>query len=137
MYTSSASVISSSRTEGGRTLLEQRLNGVATFQQMSAIHVQFLGQVLRREALRNTPQNLENKSAGVARFTKDGAGKEIKDGAALATAIFEDRRTMAIMGRLIGWQGMAVRTDQAIGVEPVAQICIASVLVQEIGDRPD
>jgi len=120
MYTSSASVISSSRTEGGRTLLEQRLNGVATFQQMSAIHVQFLGQVLRREALRNTPQNLENKSAGVARFTKDGAGKEIKDGAALATAIFEDRRTMAIMGRLIGWQGMAVRTDQAIEVEPVA-----------------
>jgi hypothetical protein len=118
-------------------LLEQRLNGVPAGQQIAAIQVQFLGQVLGGDPLRDAAHNLENDPAGVARFAKDRAGEEVKDGAALPTAVVEERSPVAVMGRLVGGQGMAVRTDQAVRVEPLTQVLIAPRLVQQLGNRPN
>src|SRR5919199_6910001 len=106
-YSSSASVTSSGRgPEGGKVPGHQALDLVPSCQQVPPIKAQLRRQVLRRDALSDPAQDLHNGRAGIAVLRPHRTGEEIEDGATGTAAVVQDRGTMAIMGRLIGWERM-------------------------------
>ncbi len=105
---------SGSGPEGGKLRGQQRLAALPPLQQVPAIQAQFLRQVLGRDALGNAAQDLHDGRARVAGFGPDGAREEIEDGATDTAAVVQDRDAMAIMGGLIAWKRMPVRTVQSI-----------------------
>src|ERR671932_337014 len=134
-YSSSASVTASgSGAEGGKGLRDQRLDLVASLQEVAAVNAQFGCQMLGRHTLGDTPQDLDNRRATVARLRPERAGKHIEDGATTATPVVHDRRAMSIMGRLIGGQGVAIRTVEAVRGQGMEEKVVAGLLIQQLGE---
>jgi hypothetical protein len=92
------------------------LDDVPAFQQMRAIQMEFLREMLCRRTLSNTAHNQDNRFTGIATLAPDGVGEEIVDCSTPPTPIIENRRAMAIMRGLIFRQKMSLGTAQAFGM---------------------
>jgi hypothetical protein len=96
-------------------LLNQLLNLMPPLQQLRAIQPQLLRQVVRGDALGDSPQNQHNLTARVATAALYTAGEEVEDRSTLSTAILNDRRTMAVVRVLLIRQRMSLGTLQPFG----------------------
>jgi hypothetical protein len=92
------------------------LDNVPALQQMRAIQMEFLCEMLRRRTLSDATQNQHNRFTGIATLAPDSVGEEIVDGATPPTPIIENRSAMAIMRGLVFRQRMSLGTAQALGM---------------------
>ena len=102
--------------EGGKPAGHHGLDVMPALKEMPAINVQFVRQMLGRGALRNPAQDEDNRGAAVAGLGEECIGEQIEDRATSPAAVVHDRCAMPIVGCLLGWQQMAVRTGQAGGM---------------------
>jgi hypothetical protein len=91
--------------------------------------------VQRRHALAEAPQDHHASRARVARSRERRVGEDVEDAFARATAVFDDRRAVARMRRLVGWERVAVWTAKPLWVERVTQQRVAPVFVEQVLDR--
>jgi hypothetical protein len=92
------------------------LDDVPAFQQMRAIQMEFLREMLGRRTLGNAPHNQDDRFTGIATLAPEGVGEEIVDGPTLPTPIIENRCAMTIMRGLLFRQSMSLGTAQALGM---------------------
>jgi hypothetical protein len=95
---------------------------------------EFTGEMERRDALAKATEDQEQPTGPMTDSCEFGACIDVEYRAALPTTILDNGRPMAVVGRLIGWQGMPVRAAQALGVQRVEQHLIAPLLIEEILD---
>src|SRR5919202_4523615 len=135
-YSSSASVTSSGRgPQGGKVLLDQRLDLVAALQQVPTINPQLCRQVVGGDPLGNAAQDLHDGRAAIVALGPDGPREEIEHRTATTAAVVQDRGTMAIVGCLSGRKRMPMRTVQAVGVQHLQQEVVACLLIYQIIKR--
>jgi hypothetical protein len=89
---------------------------MSALQEMPTVNVQFGCQMIGWGALRNPSQNEHNRGAAIASLREERIGEQIENCTTPATAIIHNRRAMPIVGCLLGGQGMAVGTGQAVGM---------------------
>jgi hypothetical protein len=87
----------------------QRVYLVPSREQVGAIDAQFVGQMLGRNALRDPAQDLDDGGTVIAGLPPDRGGEQVKDRAALTTALVGNERSPPPVGRLIGRKRMTAR----------------------------
>jgi hypothetical protein len=116
-------------------LLNQRLNLMAPLQQLRAVKPQLLRQVVRGNALGDSPQNQHNLTACVPTAAPYTAGEEVEDRSTFSTPILNDRRTMSVVRLLFLRQRVSLGTLQPFGMQHLEQVFITPLLVHQLLNR--
>jgi hypothetical protein len=83
---------------------------VPSFQEICAIDVEFIGQMLGRRTLGDATQDLDDRGTAIAGLPPNRGGEQVEDRAALSTAGIRNERSPPPMGRLLSAERMAART---------------------------
>ena len=104
---------------------------MATNQQPFAIHAHFPGQLGGRLTLGDSVQQLDDLDGMVVGPLQDRSRKQVETPPAGLTAVIEDRRPIPFVDKGL-FEGVSLRTAQAIGVKKRNQKTITSFRIQEI-----
>jgi hypothetical protein len=118
-------------------VFNQLLDLVTPFQKMRAVNAQLVRQMFGRHALGDTPQHQHDLNAAVTAATPEGAAEQVEHCTARSTPIVHYRRTPLVVGLLIDWQGMTLRTFQPVWMQYLEQIVIAFLLIHQLLNRED
>jgi len=85
--------------------------------------------------LRDAPEDQEDLAGAEVCPLPGGAGEQVEDPAAALAAVVNDRRlgTMAMDVQPV--PGGATGADQAVGMEQVQELVVATILVHQVEDR--
>jgi hypothetical protein len=97
--------------------IDERVYLVTTREQVGAIAAEFIGQMLRRGALRDAAQDLNDCRTALAGLPPDCASEQIEDCTALPAAVIGNDGAPSAVGRLGLGKQMAVRAVQAIWMQ--------------------
>jgi len=102
---------------------------------VGAIDAQLVGEMLRRNALRDSTQDLDDRGTAIAGLPPECATEQVKDRTAPPTAVIRNEGSSPSVGRLIGGKWMALRTVQAIWMQNTQQEVITSLFVEQSIER--
>ena len=102
---------------------------------MPSTEVEFLREVLRRDALAEAAQDQDQTSRWEPHALERRAREHVEDLATGAAAVVHDGFTMSIMRGLIGGEFVALRAAQPLRVEHRQQQLVAGRLVEQVVDR--
>lgn len=134
-YISSASVTGSLTPRGGKALEGESLNAVADIKEVMPIDAQLLRERQRRDALRERPKDQDQLRAAIPDALQGRARKRVEHLSAFATAIVDERRAMAVVGRLIDGQGVTGRATQSLRMQHLEQKAVTPILIEQVVDR--
>jgi hypothetical protein len=110
------------------------LEAVPEVEQLGAVASEFAGQSGGGGALGDATHDQDQFAGPASEAVEDRAGEGVEDPAAVAAAEIEDRGAMATMDpHAVAL--MTARAGQPLGVQPLDQLGVASVLVHQVGDR--
>src|SRR5262245_12179015 len=96
---------------------DERVYLVTTREQVGAIDAEFIGVMLRRGALHDAAQDLNDGGTAIAGLPPDGASEQIEDSTTLPAAVIGNDGPPSAVGRLGLGKQMTVRAVQAIWMQ--------------------